>query len=74
MKDGMKGIAVTDHGNMFGIKEMCIRDRNVGTPSYDGTFDFFEEWIERDVTDMVRRALRARQHLVVGWRTLPGRR
>ena len=21
MKDGMKGIAVTDHGNMFGIKE-----------------------------------------------------
>lgn len=22
MKDGMKGIAVTDHGNMFGIKEL----------------------------------------------------
>lgn len=28
---------------------------NVGEPSYDGTFDFFEEWIDRDVTDMVRR-------------------
>lgn len=24
MKDGMKGIAVTDHGNMFGIKEFTI--------------------------------------------------
>ena len=25
MKDGMKGIAVTDHGNMFGIKEFTRR-------------------------------------------------
>ena len=23
MADGMKGIAVTDHGDMFGIKEFC---------------------------------------------------
>ena len=28
---------------------------NKGEPAYDGSFDFFEEWIEQDVTDMVRR-------------------
>ncbi len=28
---------------------------NRGTPGYEGTYDFFEEWIERDVADMVRR-------------------
>lgn len=33
MKDGMKGIAVTDHGNMFGIKEFynCVSKKNSGT-------------------------------------------
>ena len=33
MKDGMKGIAVTDHGNMFGIKEFynCVSKKNGGT-------------------------------------------
>lgn len=36
-------------------KRKWVQGWNVGTPSYDGTFDFFEEWIERDVTDMVRR-------------------
>lgn len=36
-------------------KRKWIEGWNVGEPSYDGTFDFFEEWIERDVTDMVRR-------------------
>ncbi len=36
-------------------KRKWVEGWNVGTPSYDGTFDFFEEWIERDVTDMVRR-------------------
>lgn len=36
-------------------KRKWIKGWNVGEPSYDGTFDFFEEWIERDVTDMVRR-------------------
>ena len=36
-------------------KRKWIEGWNVGTPSYDGTFDFFEEWIDRDVTDMVRR-------------------
>lgn len=36
-------------------KRKWIKGWNAGEPSYDGTFDFFEEWIERDVTDMVRR-------------------
>ncbi len=36
-------------------KRKWVEGWNVGTPSYDGTYDFFEEWIERDVTDMVRR-------------------
>lgn len=36
-------------------KRKWIKGWNVGEPSYDGTFDFFEEWIECDVTDMVRR-------------------
>lgn len=36
-------------------KRKWVQGWNVGEPSYDGTFDFFEEWIERDVTDMVRR-------------------
>lgn len=36
-------------------KRKWVEGWNVGTPSYDGTFDFFEEWIDRDVTDMVRR-------------------
>lgn len=36
-------------------KRKWVEGWNVGTPSFDGSFDFFEEWIERDVTDMVRR-------------------
>ena len=36
-------------------KRKWLEGWNVGTPGYDGSFDFFEEWIERDVTDMVRR-------------------
>lgn len=36
-------------------KRKWVQGWNVGEPSFDGTFDFFEEWIERDVTDMVRR-------------------
>ena len=30
MKNGMKGIAITDHGNMFGVKEFtnCINKKN----------------------------------------------
>ena len=36
-------------------KRKWLQGWNVGKPGFDGTFDFFEEWIERDVTDMVRR-------------------
>ena len=36
-------------------KRKWVEGWNVGTPSFDGSFDFFEEWIERDITDMVRR-------------------
>ena len=36
-------------------KRKWMEGWNVGEPSYQGTYDFFEEWIERDVTDMVRR-------------------
>ncbi|MDR0895006.1 MAG: DNA polymerase III subunit alpha [Prevotellaceae bacterium] len=34
MKDGMKGIAITDHGNMFGIKEFVnyVKKKNSGLP------------------------------------------
>ena len=36
MKDGMKGIAVTDHGNMFGIKEFTnYVDKKNGGPKGD---------------------------------------
>ncbi len=36
-------------------KRKWVQGWNVGEPSYDGTYDFFEEWIERDITDMVMR-------------------
>lgn len=36
-------------------KRKWIEGWNKGTPGYDGTYDFFEEWIETDVADMVRR-------------------
>lgn len=36
-------------------KRKWVEGWNVGTPAFDGTYDFFEEWIDRDVTDMVRR-------------------
>lgn len=36
-------------------KRKWVEGWNVGTPSYEGSFDFFEEWIDRDVADMVRR-------------------
>ena len=36
-------------------KRKWVEGWNNGTPSYDGTFDFFEEWIDTDVADMVRR-------------------
>ena len=36
-------------------KRKWVEGWNQGTPSFDGSFDFFEEWIDRDVADMVRR-------------------
>lgn len=36
-------------------KRKWIEGWNRGKPGFDGTADFFNEWIERDVTDMVRR-------------------
>lgn len=36
-------------------KRKWIEGWNKGKPGYEGSFDFFEEWIDRDVTDMVRR-------------------
>lgn len=51
------GLMVMDEGSdeWEFPKRKWVEGWNVGTPSFDGTYDFFEEWIERDVTDMVRR-------------------
>ncbi len=40
-------------------KKKWVEGWNVGTPAFDGTADYFEEWSERDVKDMV---LRDRNH------------
>lgn len=36
-------------------KRKWLEGWNVGTPGFQGTFDFFEEWGERDLADMVKR-------------------
>jgi beta-galactosidase/beta-glucuronidase len=36
-------------------KRKWLEGWNVGTPGFQGTFDFFEEWGERDLADIVRR-------------------
>ena len=36
-------------------KRKWLKGWNQGEPGYEGTFNYFEEWIERDVADMVRR-------------------
>ena len=36
-------------------KRKWVEGWNVGTPALDGSFDFFNEWGETDVRDMVRR-------------------
>lgn len=43
-------------------KRKWIEGWNVGTPQFDGTFDFFEEWGEKDLADVVRRD---RNHLSI---------
>jgi len=40
-------------------KRKWVDGWNEGEPAYDGTFDFFEEWGERDLRDMI---LRDRNH------------
>lgn len=51
------GLLVMDEGSdeWEFPKRKWLTGWNEGTPGFDGTFDFFEEWIERDVADMVRR-------------------
>lgn len=36
-------------------KRKWVEGWNQGKPAFDGTYDFFEEWIDKDVADMVRR-------------------
>lgn len=36
-------------------KRKWLEGWNVGTPGYQGSFDFFEEWGEKDLADMVKR-------------------
>ena len=36
-------------------KRKWIEGWNVGTPGFQGTFDFFEEWGEKDLGDMIKR-------------------
>jgi len=43
-------------------KRKWIEGWNVGTPGFQGSYDFFEEWGEQDLADMVRRD---RNHLSI---------
>lgn len=43
-------------------KRKWIEGWNVGTPGFDGSYDFFEEWGERDLADMV---CRDRNHISI---------
>jgi hypothetical protein len=36
-------------------KRKWLRGWNVGEPGFEGSYDFFEEWSERDLADMMRR-------------------
>ncbi len=51
------GILVMDEGSdeWEFPKRKWVEGWNQGKPAFDGTYDFFEEWIDRDVADMVRR-------------------
>ena len=52
-----EGMLVIDEGSdeWEFPKRKWITGWNQGEPGFDGTYDFFEEWIDRDVADMVRR-------------------
>lgn len=43
-------------------KRKWLQGWNVGTPGFEGAYDFFEEWGERDLSDMVKRD---RNHLSI---------
>ena len=43
-------------------KRKWLEGWNVGTPGFQGTYDFFEEWGEKDLADIVRRD---RNHLSI---------
>ncbi|WP_163707192.1 sugar-binding domain-containing protein [Mangrovibacterium lignilyticum] len=43
-------------------KRKWLQGWNVGTPGFQGTFDFFDEWGERDLADQVKRD---RNHLSI---------
>jgi beta-galactosidase len=46
-------------------KRKWIEGWNVGKPGFEGSFDFFEEWSERDLADMI---LRDRNHAsIIMW-------
>lgn len=51
------GLLVMDEGSdeWEFPKRKWVEGWNKGTPSYQGTYDFFEEWIDRDIADIVRR-------------------
>lgn len=36
-------------------KRKWLEGWNVGKPGFEGSYDFFEEWAEKDIADMVRR-------------------
>ena len=43
-------------------KRKWLEGWNVGTPGFEGSYDFFEEWGERDLADMV---MRDRNHISI---------
>jgi beta-galactosidase len=43
-------------------KRKWIEGWNIGTPGYQGSYDFFDEWGEKDLEDMIRRD---RNHLSI---------
>lgn len=51
------GLLVMDEGSdeWEFPKRKWVKGWNQGTPAYEGTYDFFEEWIDRDIADIVRR-------------------
>ena len=52
-----EGMLVIDEGSdeWEFPKRKWVEGWNAGKPAFDGSYDFFEEWIDRDVADMVRR-------------------